>query len=127
MTPAELAAIEDRASKVDYLEPCPNGCGCKYLDDADRYDCACSGPCCTDEWDVDTDMLRRPELGERMHDIETLLAAVRERDNTIARVRALHYMIRVGNNQPVRFKACGHCGRSWPCATIAALEEQEAQ
>lgn len=89
MIPGEFAAIEARADKLEYLEPCPNGCGCKYLDDADRYDCACSGPCCTEEWDVDTDTDRRPELGERVRDIETLLAAVRERDNTIARVHEL--------------------------------------
>lgn len=89
MTPGEFAAIEARADKLEYLEPCPNGCGCKYLDDADRYDCACSGPCCTEEWDVDTDTDRRPELGERVRDIETLLDAVRERDNTIARVRGV--------------------------------------
>lgn len=89
MTPEEFAAIEARADKLEYLEPCPNGCGCKYLDDADRYDCACSGPCCTEEWDVDTDTDRRPELGERVRDIETLLDAVRERDNTIARVHEL--------------------------------------
>lgn len=64
------------------------GCGCVFLDDADRNDCGCDGPCCTEEWDVDTEFLWRPELGERVRDIETLLAAVRERDNTIASVRA---------------------------------------
>src|SRR5512139_3357516 len=30
--------------------PCPNGCGCRWPDDADRRECACDGPCCTDAW-----------------------------------------------------------------------------
>lgn len=30
----------------DY-EDCPTGCGCTVgTEDADRYDCACDGPCC---------------------------------------------------------------------------------
>lgn len=124
MTPEEFAAIEARADKLEYLEPCPNGCGCKYLDDADRYDCACSGPCCTEEWDVDTDTDRRPELGERVRDIETLLAAVRERDNTIARVRGLHQP-RVNSTSALYPKPLCTCNSTYPCATIAALDPQE--
>jgi len=64
------------------------GCGCVFLDDADRNDCGCDGPCCTEEWDVDTECLWRPELDERYRDTTVLLAAVRERDNTIAELRA---------------------------------------
>lgn len=88
MTPVELAAIAARAER-QYLAPCPMGCGCVYLDDADRNDCACDGPCCTDEWDVDTECLWRPELNERYRDTAALLAVLRERDNTIARVQAV--------------------------------------
>lgn len=29
---------------------CPSGCGCRYPDHADARECACDGPCCTDEW-----------------------------------------------------------------------------
>lgn len=118
MIPGEFAAIEARADKLEYLEPCPNGCGCKYLDDADRYDCACSGPCCTEEWDVDTDTDRRPELGERVRDIETLLAAVRERDNTIAKVRDIVESVHVSDGlDPDAYQVAG--------LIRAALDPQE--
>lgn len=103
---------------------CPSerrgGCGCKYLDDADRYDCACSGPCCTEEWDVDTDTDRRPELGERVRDIETLLAAVRERDNTIARVRDIVESVHVSDGlDPDGYQVAG--------LIRAALDPQETE
>lgn len=124
MSGGEFAAIEARADKLEYLEPCPNGCGCKYLDDADRYDCACSGPCCTEEWDVDTDTDRRPELGERVRDIETLLAAVRERDNTIARVREAIVTIEMSASAISQF-APGSMSAFAVDALRAALDPQE--
>ncbi len=30
--------------------PCPNGCGCRRPYDADARECACDGPCCTEQW-----------------------------------------------------------------------------
>ncbi len=38
-----------------YPQACPAGCGCRWPDDADARDCACTGtgPCCTDAWNPD--------------------------------------------------------------------------
>ena len=61
-----------------------------------------------------------------------LVAAVRERDNTIARVREVHERnygfptvngVRLADARPVVY--CDHCQVDWPCATIAALDPQE--
>jgi protein gp37 len=32
-------------------DPCPDGCGCIWPDDADANECACWGLCCQAEWD----------------------------------------------------------------------------
>ncbi|GGG04301.1 hypothetical protein GCM10007304_18030 [Rhodococcoides trifolii] len=77
MTTLDLDAIQDRADR-EHLTACPEFCGCIYLDDADRNDCACDGPCCQPEWEVDTAVLWRPERGERREDVETLIARIRE-------------------------------------------------
>ncbi len=41
--------------------PCPAGCGCRWLDDADLYDCGCVGGCCDEEWDLLPDGRPRPD------------------------------------------------------------------
>lgn len=55
---------------------------------------------------------------------DRLLAAVRERDNTIARVRGLHQP-RVNSTSALYPKPLCTCNSTYPCATIAALDPQE--
>lgn len=34
-----------------FPEQCPDGCECRWPDDADRLECGCDGPCTTYEWE----------------------------------------------------------------------------
>jgi len=33
-----------------FPQRCPGGCDCRWPEDADAKECACGGPCCTEEW-----------------------------------------------------------------------------
>ncbi|MBY4381850.1 hypothetical protein HQO24_10370 [Rhodococcus fascians] len=63
-------------------------------------------------------------IAHAREDIPALLAAVRERDDTIARVRALHQP-RVNSTSALYPKPLCACSYEYPCATIAALDPQE--
>lgn len=59
-----LAAVEQAEQEVadeGSVPECPSGCGCRWYDDADRRDCACDGPCCTELWEVLPNGEDRPE------------------------------------------------------------------
>lgn len=43
-------------------EPCPGGCGCRWLEDADANECGCDGGCCDEGWD-------RPEPPDDPEDV----------------------------------------------------------
>lgn len=54
--------------------------------------------------------------------IDDLKHELAEEKAAANRVRAIHYMIRIGNQTPIRLQACAHCDKPWPCRTIEALE-----
>lgn len=139
MITEELAAIEARANAATQgpwaVERWEDFAGkpSYYVDGALRWREHLNTLSC--EGDKDTAEF----IAHAREDVPALLAAVRERDNTIARIRALHVKgpSEGGcSNTDCKchgYPTCLHCdeynakGVIWPCATIAALDPQETE
>ncbi|WP_032384685.1 hypothetical protein [Rhodococcoides fascians] len=120
MSGGEFAAIEDRANAATEGPWAINralGESQFSVGSANEFDVL----------DVDSDQSARPSaefIAHAREDIPALLAALRERDNTIAKVRELHQP-RVNSTSALYPKPLCSCNSTYPCDTIAALDPQE--
>lgn len=121
MTPGELAAIAARANAATEGPWIPSKAdgswGVHYPGNV------CAGPrpqiITTGANSANTQF-----IAHAREDIPALLAVLRDRNNTIAKVRAVHQP-RVNSTSALWPKPLCTCNSTYPCATIAALDPQE--